>query len=276
MADANANLANGGGAGIVEWAVTNNGILGSDDTGTTNVAISTDTNGLTVAPWDMCLDTNGNIYAIQCLDGLSNTNYADARRVFCFTTNGGLPVTNAFWSVWSTNEDLEHAFGIAVDPTATFVAVAVLGSGEGDGFLNGGVNIYYADSGQLATNLDSGNGHEFTDVAWDNTGNLYATDLGNSVWRAYSPPGTNQATTVAVPVVQVYDSMAQPLLCGPQVCSGQFGFTLQGQSNVTYVIQSSPDLITWTNTATNYDPGAVRAIQLPVSAEPCFYQAVVP
>ncbi|MGD1083589.1 MAG: hypothetical protein ABSA47_02420 [Verrucomicrobiota bacterium] len=281
MADANTNLANGGSAGILEWGVTNNGMLGSNDTGTTNAAVSTDTNGLTVAPWDMCLDTNGNIYAIQSLDGLANTNYANTMRVFCFTTNGGLLATNALWGVWSTNEDLENAYGIAVDPTATFVAVAVLGYAvEQNYLLNGGVNIYYATNGQLVTQLDVTNGldhvPEYTDVAWDNAGNLYATDYGNGVWRVYSPPGTNQATTVAAAVVQVYDTLAQPLLCAPQVCSGQFGFTLQGQSNVTYVIQSSPDLITWTNAATNYDPGADRAIQLPVPAGPAFYQAVVP
>jgi hypothetical protein len=56
----------------------------------------------------------------------------------------------------------------------------------------------------------------------------------------------------------------------------KFRFTLLGQSNVTYVIRASPDLVNWTSVATNYDPSAVRTIRLPVSAGPGFYQAVVP
>jgi hypothetical protein len=281
MADANTNTANGGSLGIVEWAVTNNGLVGSNDTGTVLVGISSNTNGLTVAPWDMSLDTNGNIYAIQNLDGVTDPGYAGTMRVFCFPAYEGVTETNAIWSIGSTDEDLEKAFGIAVDPSATFVAVAVFGYGTSpESLSNGGVNIYYATNGQLVTQLDTTNGldysPEYTDVAWDNAGNLYATDYGNSVWRAYSPPGPNQATTVAVPVVEVYDALAQPLLCAPQAGMGEFGFTLLGQSNVAYVIESSPDLITWTKIATNYETAAVRAISLPMAAGPAFYQAVIP
>ena len=81
---------------------------------------------------------------------------------------------------------------------------------------------------------------------------------------------------MAVPVVEVYDALAQPLLCAPQAGMGEFGFTLLGQSNVAYVIESSPDLITWTKIATNYETAAVRAISLPMAAGPAFYQAVIP
>jgi hypothetical protein len=281
MADANTNMADGLSAGIVQWGVTNNGMLGPNDTGTVLVGISSNTNGLTIAPWDMALGTNGNIYVIQNLDGVTDPGYAGVPRLFCFPPYSGTTETNALWSIGSTNEDLERPYGIAVDPTATFVAVAVFGYGtSADNLSNGGVSIYYATNGQLVTQLDTTNGlaypPEYTDVAWDSVGNLYATDYGNSFWRAYSPPGPNQATTLAVPVIQIYDALARPFLSTPQVFAGQFTFTLQGQSNVTYFIEASSDLVTWTNLATNYDTAAVRSISVPAADAQAFYQAVTP
>jgi hypothetical protein len=117
------------------------------------------------------------------------------------------------------------------------------------------------------------------DVAWDQAGNLYATDLSAQVWRAYSPPGANQATTTAVPVIQFYDTLTQPCLCSPvapAAPAGPFGFTLEGQSNVTYVIKWSPDLIHWFPVATNYDTVDIRAITVPAPSDANFFKAVVP
>jgi hypothetical protein len=283
MADANTNTLAGDSAGITEWRITNNGILGSNDLGTELVGISGDTNGLTIAPWDMCMDAKSNIYTIQSLDGVTDSDYANTMRLFCFPPFAGMTETNATWSIGSTNEDLERAFGLAVDPTGTYIAVAVLGYGNYvDDLSNGGVNIYYATNGQLVTQLNTTNNNlpaapEYSDVAWDAVGNLYATDLGNFVWRSYSPPGSNQITTVAVPVVQVYHKLIPPLLSVPQLVSTeQFGFTLQGQSNVTYVIQTSLDLNTWTNVATNYATVALRTVTLPAPAGPSFYRAFIP
>jgi hypothetical protein len=117
------------------------------------------------------------------------------------------------------------------------------------------------------------------DVAWDRIGNLYATDLSAEVWRSFSPPGSNQAATTAVPVIQVYDALTQPCLCapvGPVAPACPFQFTLQGQSNVTYVIESSPDLLIWTPVATNYDTVDVRTVTVPAPEGTSFFQAVVP
>jgi hypothetical protein len=103
--------------------------------------------------------------------------------------------------------------------------------------------------------------------------------LSAEVWRAYSPPGTNQATTTAVPIIQVYDTLIQPWLCAclpPVAPAGQFGFDLLGQSNVTYVIEYSPDLTNWTAIATNYDIVPRRAFSVPGTNSAGFFQAVVP
>jgi hypothetical protein len=48
------------------------------------------------------------------------------------------------------------------------------------------------------------------DCDWDLAGNLYYLDDWPGVWRAVSPPGPNQSTTVALPLVQVVTS-GQPL-----------------------------------------------------------------
>ena len=126
------------------------------------------------------------------------------------------------------------------------------------------------------TRLGAGTNHEFMDVAWDNAGNLYATDLSAAVWRAYSPPGANQAATTAAPVIQVYDTLIRPWLSAPAAPGGQFEFTLTGQSNVTYFIECSPDLVQWTCIATNYSTGPVRAVTTPAPAGASFFRAVLP
>jgi hypothetical protein len=50
---------------------------------------------------------------------------------------------------------------------------------------------------QTLTNIDYPN--QYTCAAWDNVGNLYGASSSAYFWRVWSPPGTNQATTVAVP-----------------------------------------------------------------------------
>src|SRR5207245_7243431 len=53
---------------------------------------------------------------------------------------------------------------------------------------------------------------------------------------------------------------AAPLLSSPAYANGQFQFTLNGQANTIYIIQSSTDLTNWTAIATNVSASATRAI----------------
>jgi len=57
---------------------------------------------------------------------------------------------------------------------------------------------------QALTNLDYPN--QYTCAAWDNVGNLYGASSSAYYWRVWSPPGANQATTLAVATVQVLTS----------------------------------------------------------------------
>jgi hypothetical protein len=80
-------------------------------------------------------------------------------------------------------------------------------------FYSGNTKILYATNGVVVTNLDLGisfpsnpnaplaTDHQDTDCAWDAVGNVYYTDYTCGIWRVFSPPGANQATTVAVPAL---------------------------------------------------------------------------
>jgi hypothetical protein len=214
-------------------------------------------------------------------DSEPNTNNL-YMRVLCFPPylEGNAPDTNALWQVGAGDPTLENAYGVAVDPTATFVAVASRGWGTVPDLHEGGVSIFRAVDGTLITNISQdvqGNtNQEFVDVSWDKAGNLYAADFSyNSFWRVYTPPGSNQATTVAVPIIQVLDVLNAPQLSQPWAWTEQLNFTLVGQSNVTYVIQQSPDLVNWIPVATNYSPNPVRPISVSPPDTQDFYRAVV-
>jgi hypothetical protein len=267
-----------GGMGILSWTFDADGVISSNDAGTVDVTL-TNNSDLTLAPYAVSVATNGNIYTIQRVTATNDPN----PRVLCFPPppSNGPPDTTALWEIGSGNPALVNNYGVAVDRTATFVAVATRGYDNGNGpddLQEGGVSIFLAADGSLIAYIGQdpeGNANqECVEVAWDNVGNLYVLDFSDSVWRVYSQPGANQATTVAAPIIQVYNALTPPQLSQPAASLGQLNFTLTGQSNVTYVIQQSPDLINWSPVATNFNPGLI----LPVSIDPPdtqdFYRAV--
>jgi hypothetical protein len=267
MADENPD----GSAGIILWQAATNGVAAADDPGM--VVAPVDTNYLSQAPYDIALDTNNCIYAIQQITATDNPAFP----LLCFPPFAGEEETNAIWAIGSEDPTLVYAYGVAVDPTTTNVAVAVLGSsGDPEYDTAGGLYLYLATNGQFVTDLDQTGGDPYYDVAWDNVGNLYGLDgnPSNGVWRVYSPPGTNQATTVAVPFIQAYNTLDQPFLCNPMADQNRLRFTLAGQSNVTYIIQRSCDLTNWNPMLTNYSTNATRCLCAPLCGEQDFYRAV--
>jgi len=255
-----------GSAGIIGWQIGADGVAVTNDTGT--VIVPLDSYLLTQGPYDLAVGSNGYIYAIQVLTS-DNPGWA----LLSFPPYEGEPQTAVAWAIGAYPR-LEGAFGVAVDPTATVVAVAVVGLGDTETNGTGWLNLYRASDGGGITNVDQTGGDAYYDAAWDNVGNLYALDGTKEVWRAYSPPGSNQATTVAVPFIQAYNALLQPYLTNPVVSMGGLGFTLAGQSNVTYVIQGSSDLINWAAVATNFSVLDNRPISVPVSGEQNFYRAM--
>jgi hypothetical protein len=265
------------GFGIICWALNSSGVTASNDTGTVNVTLTN--SDLSLAPFAVSVDTQSNIYTIQ---RITDTNSTDDS-VLCFPPppSAGPADTNSIWEIGGGDLTLMNNYGVAVDPTATYVAVASRGYDVGDGpdlLQDGGLSIFMATNGNLVIRIaqdpEGNTNQEMIDVAWDNVGNLYANDFTDSVWRIYSPPGSNQATTVAVPFIQVYNSLTPPQLSHPAGSTGQLSFTLTGQSNVTYIIQQSPDLINWTPVATNFSPTPVLSVSVAPPDMQDFFRAV--
>jgi hypothetical protein len=191
------------GLGILRYQLLPSGVCATNDAGTIAVAVG---GSLTGNPVDVALDPAGNIYTIQ-----ANADPGDpSNRVFRFppydpSTNSA-PLTNADWAIGSADDTMAGARGIAVDPTGTYVAVAFDGLSIG---TNGCTQVFFATNGALVTNLDLGvvistlEQHEDVACAWDAVGNVYYIDNYYGAWRAFSPPGTNEATTVALATVQV-------------------------------------------------------------------------
>jgi hypothetical protein len=264
-------------AGIIRWQLTADGIVATNDPGEVVAPIDTNT-ALTTRPFDIAVDTSGNLYTIQFL--LTNS-MTSTPALLSFAPYEGAPETNALWEAGAGDTNLIEASGIAVDQSATFVAVAVHGAQGFDpqSATTGTLDLYYATNGNYFTNLDQTGGDQYNDVAWDNVGNLYALDatspvLDSPVWRIYSPPGSNQATTVAVPLIQAYNSLAPALLTNPSLGSNGICFTLQGQPEVTYWVERSPDLMNWTAVTTNFSGCSNRPIMIPYADNQDFYRAI--
>ncbi len=268
MADGN----DSGSVGIRRWTVGSAGTIATNDLGITIVQAGTNSD-LSVAPFDVALDRSNRIYTIQSRD---NTNDPAARVMgFPAYDGSGVAETNADWNVGSGDDNMRGASGIAVDTTATYVAVAFLGSGVGFGRTGGAVKIFSAASGSDVHTINPApfpeSFHDHTDVAWDNVGNLYLCDNADSVWRVFSPPGANTNTTVAAQTLEVAEPPLAPYLQAVGLTNGQFLFALCGRTNVDYVIVASTNvsatLQTWTPVLTNRDSSHLRLIA--VSAPPC-------
>ena len=232
--------------GVIRYGVSTNGTCATGDTGTVMVATGGD---LSLYPVDAALDKYHNSYTIQ-----SRFSAGDpAARVLRFAadpstnSNGSFPERTADWTAGSGGgDDWAQASGVAVDPTGTYVAAGFLGAGSGVG---GNTKILSAATGTLITNLDLGvslsgeTAKADYDVDWDAVGNVYLVDEWAGVWRAYSPPGTNQATTVALPTVQVIASVQPPYMTSISVSGGNTTIRFTGSSNdvaAAFMLLSAP------------------------------------
>jgi hypothetical protein len=205
---------------ILRWKLASNATCATNDLGSAVVGIGTN---LSTAPSALALDPQGRIYT--CVPVLDSGD--PVQRVFRFpaydaSANGNVAETNADWAVGTGDDTYCGARGIAVDPSGTYVAVSF----EGVFFNGGNTKILSAANGALITNLDldvtiGGDSiHSDTACAWDAVGNVYYIDNYVGRWRAVSPPGTNQATTAALGLVQVAALVVVPNITSVQTSGG--------------------------------------------------------
>ena len=267
--------ANDPGVGIRRWDIAPGGIVASNDLGTTIVEAGASSD-LKSFPYDVAVDQDKQIYVPQYRSNSGDPDFRVLR--FPAYDESGTPETVADWKIGSGDNTMGGSFGIAVDPSATYVAVAFQGifSPPFGPWQNSSVRVFYATNGGFvaapAATLPPP--HDYRDVAWDNAGNLYAIDTTNSLWVAFSPPGTNQATTVAVATISVPAQRIPPVLSEPSYAAGEFRCFLTGEPNVIYYIQSSTNLVDWVTLVRNNSLFTKRPITLTATNKLSFYRAL--
>jgi hypothetical protein len=83
---------------------------------------------------------------------------------------------------------------------------------------------------------------------------------------------------VSVPLIQVYSQITPPQFTAPTLndTQDQLQFSLLGQSNVTYLVESTYDFTTWTPVATNYSSTLnERPFTVPIATDMTFFRASV-
>jgi hypothetical protein len=227
-----------GSVGISKFSVKPDGTF--DPAAGTNVVGVSGSPGLSYYPYPLALDKAGSIYTVQYYEDQGNTNALVYRfPSYDPSTNGGLPEHTADW-VAGPADDYSGGHGIAVDPTGTYVAACFWGY-HAPTWTSGNIKILKAADGTVVTNLDLGiaypnnrtadpTHHMDTDADWDAVGNLYYLDDWATCWRAFSPPGANAATTVALPLVQV-TSAQPPYITSIGVSGGTVTIHFTGGSN---------------------------------------------
>jgi hypothetical protein len=258
------NRQTGNGSGIRRWNLTSGGIVASNDLGIT-VITNGPGNDIDGNPNDIAMDASGAIYITQ-------TNITSGDRVFKFPAYTGSLESNAVWKIGTNDDTLDSACAVSPDPSGTYLAVALTGTYNGLDYDNGNTRILYASNGAPVITLSTNN-NDHHDVAWDNAGNVYTCDSYDFAWRIYSPPGSNQAVTVAVPTIQM--GSPAPILTSLTYSNGTVTFLLNGQPNVTYIIQRSSTLFDWTSIATNTSAAAVRQITVPAPPPHGMFRAMV-
>jgi hypothetical protein len=208
--------------GVWMYHLTNGASDTNDTMGTQ--AVTCMGSNLIVTGSGLMLDYNQDIFISQNRFYGNDTN----QRVWLYTNwNGGtLPADNgdtnyaegfgippAEWAVGAGDTNMTAIYDTVLNSRVnpTMIAIAMVAGDEvagGYDSANGGIRILSAlDGSTVVSNLDIANWYNA--VAFDNVGNVYGASRSANYWRVWSPPGTNQATTVAVPTI-LFGTLTSP------------------------------------------------------------------
>jgi hypothetical protein len=104
-----------------------------------------------------------------------------------------------------------------------------------------------------------------------------AADLQDLATNSYAVTGTNFSYAFPPLSLTLFTFAPAPAtLAAPAVQAGQLQLLVQGQPGTPYIVQSSPDLMTWTSISTNLLTG--NSLTVPITIPPGspyqFYRAV--
>lgn len=262
--------------GIRRWRLLSDGTVAENDLGVTLVQAGGDSD-LSIAPGDVALDASNRIYTVQNREAVSDST----PRLLSFPpyTDGAPVLTNAAWQRFSSvTSPMRGASGVAVGPGGNYVAATFAGAVVGGSRTGGRTTVLEAATGRtvisITTDYLDEESHDHLDVAWDNAGNLYTVDHEESVWRVYSPPGSNAAVTVAPGQLRLATPPLWPILTTVGHANGHFDFYLTGRTNLDYIIQASTNLHDWRPVATNSDVCATRLISVKAPEKRNFYRGI--
>jgi hypothetical protein len=228
---------------------------------------------------DIALDPAGNIYTCANIQGASDPS----PRVFRYhaynpPTPGSPPEANVDWAVGAGDDTYSGASGVAVDPTGTYLAVSFQGPIALGFNTNGNTKILLATNGAVVANLDLGvamlndPNHSDTDCAWDAVGNVYYIDNYFSRWRVVSPPGTNQATTLALGSVQIVGGQTLTDIRITRISTSGTTVTIEFSAGANESA-SAFSLLASASVNGNYSPASNATI---VQVSPGLFRATVP
>jgi hypothetical protein len=212
--------------GVMCWPMTNNGVAASV------VGINVVAQGPDIplrSGHGMMMDETGDIFIGEVRSNPGDTYPKVISITNVFAGLDGAPTNwwNSATAYPITSTDLNWQAGtgsdmndwlnveaVAIDSRTSPRYVSAAFSGGA-----GGMKILNAADGTIVTNLNQNVGVFSLGTSWDAAGNVYLGNANHS-WQAFSPPGTNQATTLAVVQIAVVLPPTPPHITDISVSGG--------------------------------------------------------
>lgn len=224
-------------AGFWVFPMTNNGVADMNSGGFNVIA-----NGPDVpvrSGFGLMIDEGGNMWF-----GSTRANATDASPKLTSVTNVWQAADGSPTNWWNSvnpypflDQNLNWQDGAEVNSTFTYSSAVAIDSRTNPKYVSqtfygnaGGMKIINAADGTSVTNINQGIGVFYIGTCFDNVGNVYAGS-GAHNWAAFSPPGSNQATTPAVVTMDVTVAPTLPHVTKISVSAGTVTIDFTGDAS---------------------------------------------